>query len=95
MTDLDAPEDRALTAANAINRQVGRLWLSAHTEGVRNGLATAALLADQFADNFRDNYDLDAEIRAIGPVILAGFRDQLHLVAMQWPEPELPESESE
>lgn len=46
MTNPDAAEDKALAAANKIATQVGSLWMSAHMQGIRDGMEIAAQMVD-------------------------------------------------
>lgn len=80
MSGPDSVENKALEAANAISDQVGRLWLSAHAEGMRNGMEIAAQFVDTAASSAREEHPVVADL-------LAHIRDQLRLLSLQVPEP--------
>ncbi|UVT31512.1 hypothetical protein SEA_MASK_79 [Mycobacterium phage Mask] len=90
MTNPDAPESKALAAANAIAEQVGQLWMSANSDGIRHGMACAAQMAHNLAQAIKDNYEIPAEVRAVGPVVLEELRNQINLAALQVPDPDPP-----
>lgn len=80
MTTPDEAESKALTAAHAISEQVGHLWLSAHAEGMRNGLEVAATLLQSAADEATQWPDVVE--------LIARLRDNIRLCALQVPDPE-------
>jgi hypothetical protein len=88
MPDQDAAENKAYEAANAISQQIGALWMSAHTDGVRNCMEAAALMIQAGIDSLKDNYGLGAEIRAYTAELLSYVRDTIRLQALQLPEAE-------
>lgn len=88
MTNPDAPENKALAAANELSQKVGQLWMNAHADGVRNGMAMAAQMADSLASALKDAYDIPAEVRAVGSFVLAELSSQISLAALQVPDPD-------
>jgi len=90
MSNPDAPECRALAAANQISTQVGQLWLAAHADGIRNGMEVAAQLLDSAATDVRGYYEIDSTVRDCIIVTLEHLRDSLRLVALQSATPEAP-----
>lgn len=90
MTAPDAAQNKALEAANAISAQVGRLWMEAHVDGIRNGMEAVALMTDAMITAWRDDLTADAVIRDIGIGVLQNLRDQIRLYALQIPDPEVP-----
>lgn len=85
MNSPDAAQDKAYEAANAISQQVGRLWMEAHAEGMRNGMEAGAVLLDGSVQWCRDN-DVDPLVVQL----VGNLRDQLRLCALQVPDPEVP-----
>lgn len=90
MTNPDAPESKAQQAASAIADHVGKLWMAAHQDGIRNGMEAAAMLAGETAKKLADDYALDATVRAVSVHCLNEFRDMLRFAALQLPEPDPP-----
>lgn len=87
MNTPDGPENKAYAAATAISEQVGKLWMQAHSEGVRNGLEVAAVLLDQAATNARaQSFAEGVGEWVVG--LIEGLRDQVRLVSLQVPDPE-------
>ncbi|CAA0129292.1 Uncharacterised protein [Mycolicibacterium vanbaalenii] len=64
------------TDVDAVN--VGELWLSAHAEGMRNGLELAASLCN----------DLAGERSGISEAALENARDEIRLLALQIADPD-------
>lgn len=90
MTSPDAAPNKLLEAANALSQQVGQLTLSAHAEGVRQGMECAAQIADNIARHIGDDYSIEATARAVCVQLLHDMRDWIRLCALQVPEPEVP-----
>ncbi|MBU8824150.1 hypothetical protein [Mycolicibacterium goodii] len=90
MTNPDAPESKALAAANAIAEQVGQLWWAAHADGVRNGMEAAANFAGEAANKIADDYSIDTLVRDVSVNCLNQFRDLLRLFTLQMPDPDPP-----
>lgn len=90
MTSPDAAPNKLQESANALSQQVGQLVLSAHAEGVRQGMECAAQIADTAARHIGDDYSIDAAARAVCVQLLQNMRDWIRLYALQVPEPELP-----
>lgn len=82
MNSPDAAQNKAYEAAQAISEHVGRLWMEAHAEGMRNGMEASAILLDNFARN--------PEVLDIGldTSLVDWLRDQVRLMALQLPDPE-------
>lgn len=87
MPDQDAAETKAFDAARAISAQVGALWMSAHCDGVRNGMEAAAVLMQGAIDTVANDYSLCAEIRDYTSELLSFLRDGIRIAALQLPEP--------
>ena len=81
MSDQDAPEDKALAAASAVSKQIGKLWLQAHADGMRNGMEAGALYVDAAAQGARQ-LDMPTEFVEF----LEHLRDRIRLRALQIPD---------
>ena len=85
MTTPDEAESKAYAAAGAISEQVGKLWLQAHADGIRNGMEASAVMLEGAMTWCRDNF-VDPQVVDL----LTHLRDQLRLCALQVPDPEVP-----
>lgn len=86
MTSPDAAQDKAHEAATAISEQAVRLWLEAHQNGMRNGIETTAQYVEEVL--------AAAQTAGVDPTfceVLEGIRDNVRLMALQVPDPEVPD----
>lgn len=88
MPDQDAAENKALEAAKNISDQIGTLWLSAHCDGIRNGMETAALIVHGGIDSLAERSDLDTTLQAYSRELLTTVRDAIRFAALQIEDPE-------
>ena len=88
MTSPDHPENRALQAAQQVSVEVGRLWMAAFTQGMREGIASAAVCLDATATQLRDDHSLNTELRIAVTLVCEHTRDQLRLSALTITDPD-------
>ena len=88
MPDQDAAENKALEAAKTISDQIGTLWMSAHCDGIRNGMETAAQVVQSGIDTVAHLDEIGEDVRNTINELLARVRDAIRFAALQIEDPE-------
>lgn len=94
MITPDGPPERLSAAVNDVGTRVNLLVLEAHTAGIRNGLEGAARYCDEIIAQTAVGNEAEAAVREFAIAVVRGVRDQLRLLALQIPDPELPAGSS-
>lgn len=90
MVAMDEVANKAATALREINRHAGALWVSAHHQGVCDGIELAAGAISATAEGLRKHMADDPGGQKLAAQ-LAILRDEIRLMSLQVSEPTLPD----